>query len=85
MLIIKEKENKKGCYSVGYCPKFNIYVMCCVVEGSVTYKRYYQISKEDYEAFDLDKLDSLAELFSRVGVFTDRFIYSQKRSENVNC
>lgn len=84
MLLVKEKLSKKGCYSVGYCPTFNIYVMCCFVEGSVTYKRYYQISEEDYTAFDLDKLDSLAELFSRVGVFTDRFIYSQRASENIN-
>lgn len=39
MLLVKEKLSKKGCYSVGYCPTFNIYVMCCFVEGSVTYKK----------------------------------------------
>lgn len=85
MQLIGEKV-KKGCYSVGYYPTLRIYVLSYVVDYKVPYKRYYEITKEDYDSFGRNCiLDLRAEKFKRMGVFSNKFVYSQRRTENYNC
>ena len=60
MNIQNEKINTKLLYSVGYVPEVDKYILSCVVTWVAWYNRYYEITKEEYEAFGTERLDQLA-------------------------
>lgn len=57
MNIQNEKVNTKLLYSVGYVPEVDKYILSCVVTWVAWYNRYYEITKEEYEAFGTERLD----------------------------
>ena len=82
MNIQNEKVNTKLLYSVGYVPEVDKYILSCVVTWVAWYNRYYEITKEEYEAFGTERLDQLASRFRELECKSDRFLFSDRDEEN---
>ena len=82
MNIQNENVNTKLLYSVGYVPEVDKYILSCVVTWVAWYNRYYEITKEEYEAFGTERLDQLASRFRELECKSDRFLFSDRDEEN---
>jgi hypothetical protein len=79
-----EKVRSEKCYSVGYIPGIDKYVLVCVVPWIAWYNRYYEITKEEYNFFGTNQLDELARLLYGQGIQSTRFLFSDKNEENTS-
>lgn len=84
MKLKDEKVNNEKLYSIGYNDNLNKYILSCVVPWGVWYKRYYEISEEEYNSFDnnLNELDVFVDCLRENSYVSDRFLFSDKQNEN---
>ena len=82
MQLENEKINRDKYYSIGYSPELDKYVLACVVTWIAWYKRYYEISEEEYNSFGSAKLDEIADTLYKQGCNSERFLFSEKKEEN---
>lgn len=80
--LINKKVRTEKYYCVGYCPILNKYILACVITWIAWYNRYYEITKEEYDSFGSDDLDSLAEELYKQGTSSERFLFSDKKEDN---
>lgn len=82
MKLEMEKVRSEKCYSVGYVPGLDKYVLVCVVPWIAWYNRYFEITKDEYDSFENNQLDELAKLLYQQGTQSTRFLFSDKNEEN---
>ena len=82
MKILFEKIRKEKLYSVGYCEALKKYVLSSVIPWAAWYSRYYEITPEEYNSFGSVELDELASAFHKQGISSERFLFSERKSEN---
>ena len=79
-----EKVRSEKLYAVGYDETNHRYLMEIVVPSGAWYSQYYIISKEEYNWYDLkiESLDLLAKDCFENGIYSSRFVFSDKSTEN---
>lgn len=84
MKLEKEKVRSEKYYRIGYISIVDKYILANVVPWIAWYDRYYEITKEEYDLFELDieSLDNLAEKLYKCGVNSEHFLFSEKKEEN---
>lgn len=82
MYLENEKTNHDMYYSIGYSPELGKYILACTITWVTWYKRYYEISKEEYALFGTKKLDEIAKTLYEQGCASERFLFSEKKEEN---
>ena len=82
MKLENEKVNREKYYFVGYSPELGKYVLAIVVTWVAWYERYYEITEEEYNSFGSPELDKLADELLNKQIFSDRFLFSERKEEN---
>lgn len=79
-----EKVRNEKLYAIGYDETNHRYLLVVVVPEIVWYNRYYLISKVEYDWFEskIENLDLLAKECYETGIYNNRFLFSDKSSEN---
>lgn len=83
MILNSERVRSSKCYSVGYSPFLEKYVLAAVVSRAAWYNIYFFITEEEYDlSFTApEKLDRLADECYKFEE-PQRFIFSEKTVEN---
>lgn len=79
-----EKVRSERLYSVGYDETNHRYLLEIVVPAGAWYSQYFLISKEEYNWYDsqMESLDLLAKECFESGIYSSRFVFSEKSDEN---
>lgn len=86
MKLERNRVRSEKLYSIGYSPKLDKHILCCVVPGSAWYDRYYEISEEMFNSFDNDpiELDKLVDDIRKANYESDGFLCSDMANENTD-
>lgn len=79
-----EKVRSERLYAVGYDETKHRYLLEIIVPVGAWYSQYYLISEEEYNWYDskIECLDLLAKECFENGIYSNRFVFSEKSTEN---
>ena len=87
MKLENEKVRSDKYYRIGYHSGTGKYILASVVTWIAWYDRYYEISKDEYDLFenDIEALDTLADKLNQSGIYSERFLFSDKKEDNTDA